>query len=68
MLVKTYEYKIIQIYPGTILSDWDLNELGKEGFKIGAHVDSSTIIYDDAGIAVVTPNGTQLIMEKEKEI
>ena len=69
MGTKTYEYKILAIYPGTVLSEWDLNELGKEGFRVAAHVDSSTIMYDDNdGVGVVTSNGTQLVMEKTKEI
>ncbi len=63
--MKIYTYKIITVYHGTTTPDWELNEAGREGFKIAAQTPLNNVSYDEAGEPTVTPVATQLIMEKE---
>lgn len=65
--MKSYEYKIITLFHGSQINDWELNEMGKEGFRFVAELGLFNTTYNGDGTATVELSGKQLIMEKENE-
>lgn len=64
---EQYEYKTIQILPGAIVWEADLNRLGGEGYRLIAVVPLTQVIYTNAGETEYISNGTDLIFERRKE-
>lgn len=66
--MSAYTYKIITAYHGTTVPEWELNEAGRNGFKLVAQTPLNNVFYSEEapdGESTVTPVATQLIMEKE---
>ena len=63
---EQYEYETIQILPGTIAWESDLNRLGEKGYRLVATVPLTTVNYAEAVPTTVT-NGTNLIFQRRKE-
>ena len=65
---EQYEYQTIQLTPGVIVRESDLNDLGERGYKLATVVPLEQFIYDNDGQPRIVSNGTQLIFERRKEI
>ncbi len=62
--MKTYQYKIITLYNGAMINEFEFNDLGKEGFRVVSHV-SIPGIYSPDDSHPPPPQYEQFLMEKE---
>ncbi len=59
--MKIYEYKVITVYNGAMLNEYEFNTLGQEGFRVVSHVTILGATPEDP------PQYEQFLMEKERE-
>jgi len=66
-LRKQYEYEVIQIIPGAIVFESELDTLGERGFRLVGIVPLTQALYKDGEPSHIAA-GTNLIFERRKEI
>lgn len=64
---EQYEYETIQILPGGLVYESDLNGLGKEGYRLVGVVPLTIVNQDIDGWPQYHSAGTSLIFERRKE-
>jgi len=68
MRKEQYEYKTIQVSPGTAVWEGDLNDLGEKGYRLVGIVPlTQALSYDTNGKPEYDTNGVNLIFERRKE-
>lgn len=63
---EKYEYETIQIVPGGIVWNSELNSLGEQGYRLVGVVPLTQVLYNGV-VPAQTSNGTNLIFERRKE-
>jgi hypothetical protein len=64
-MTEQYKYETIQVVPGAIVWEGDLNALGEKGYNLVAVVPLDQFVYDNDGQPKIVSNGTNLIFEKK---
>ncbi len=65
---EQYEYETVQIVPGAIVWESDLNRLGEQGYRLVAVAPLTQVVHSGLeGLPEYINSGTSLIFERRKE-